>query len=390
MVNRIAASEIKDLLESFPVIMFSGPRQVGKTTLAKEIASLINRPTHYLDLEKEEDLKILKTNSYAYLMALKEACVIIDEVQILPSLFSALRAIVDEHRVPGRFVLLGSANLTLVKGVSETLAGRVIYLDIHQINLLEAKDAGIDMETHWFKGGFPEQLLSKNDKVWRYWTDNFIKSYIYRDINFLFGIDLSPIIIDRLWHVLASQNSGIENIDNIARTVGVSSSTTKKYLEFLEGAFLIHRLPAFYVNNGKRLVKANKLYLRTSGVLHYMLKVKNYTDLQTNMALGASWEGYVIEQIFSMLPPQTRLLYYRTHNGAEMDLVLANGIAVLATIEIKYSNAPELTRGYYESISDLNAPKNFVITPNSVTWQIKDGITVCSLEYFLRNELNEI
>lgn len=387
MIDRFATEEIKELLESFPIIMFSGPRQVGKTTLAKNIAAISNKPTYYLDLEKEEDYNLLKTNAYPFLMSLKDHCVIIDEVQTLPSLFTALRPIIDEHREPGRFVLLGSANLTLVKGVSETLAGRVIYLDIHQINLLEALSANIDTETHWLKGGFPEQLLSKNERIWKVWTENFIKSYIYRDINFLFGIDLSPSIIDRLWNILANQNSGIENAENISRAMGVSSNTTKKYLEFLEGAYLIHRLPAFHINNGKRLVKAPKLYLRTQGVLHYLLKISSMKQLQTNIAVGGSWEGYVIEQIYSLKPEQSRLYYYRTHNGAEVDLVIAHGNEVLATVEIKFATTPSVTRGYFECIEDIKAPKNYIITTGTVKWEMKEGILVCSLEEFLKNEL---
>lgn len=387
MINRYALSEIKELLADFPVVLFSGPRQVGKTTLAREISRVIEKPSCYLDLEKEEDYNLLKNNAYPFLMNLKDSCVIIDEVQSLPSIFSILRPIIDEHRISGRFILLGSANLSLVKGVSETLAGRVVYIDIPQINLLEARSAQIDIQTHWFKGGFPEQLLSKSDRVWRVWTDSFIKSYIYRDINFLFGIDLSPSLIDRIWNILASQNSGIENIENIGRALGVSSNTTKKYLEFLEGAFLIHRLPAFFLNNGKRLVKSPKLYLRTSGILHFLLKIKDANDLQNNIAVGASWEGYVIEQIYTLRPEQSRLYFYKTHNGAEIDLVIAHGNRALATVEIKFATTPSLSKGYYECISDIAAPKNYVITTGSIKWTMNENVCVCSLEDFLLNEL---
>jgi len=387
MVNRVAIDEIKDLLEAFPAIMFSGPRQVGKTTLAKYVEKVSVKPVYYLDLEKEEDYNLLKNNAYEFLVSIKDYCVVIDEVQTLPSIFSALRPIIDEHRVPGRFVLLGSANLSLVKGVSETLAGRIVYLDIHQIDLLEATAAEISLETHWLKGGFPEQLLSKSEKIWKIWTENFIKSYIYRDINFLFGIDLSPIIVDKLWNILASQNSGIENVENISRAIGVSPNTTKKYLEFLEGAYLIHRLPAFHINNGKRLVKSAKLYLRTQGILHFLLKIYNINQLQNNIAVGGSWEGYVIEQIYCLRPTQSRLYYYRTHNGAEVDLIIAHGNNAMATVEIKHSVTPDLTKGYYESIADINAPKNYIICTGKVKWKLKDNIIVCSLEDFLKNEL---
>ena len=191
MIDRENISDLKEILESFPVLALTGPRQVGKTTLAKTLSSLLDKPSHYLDLEKEEDLTLLKGNAYSYFEKFKDHCVIIDETQTLPSLFTVLRPIIDEHRVPGRFVLLGSANLALVRGISETLAGRVIYLEIAQIDLLESLNANISLEDHWFKGGFPEALLSKNTRIWQAWTDSFMKSYIYRDINFLFGIAIA-------------------------------------------------------------------------------------------------------------------------------------------------------------------------------------------------------
>jgi predicted AAA+ superfamily ATPase len=387
MIARRYLDEMKELLEAFPALVLTGPRQVGKTTLAKNISDMLGKPTHYLDMEKPEDHLLLASNAASYLGRFKDYCVIIDEAQVLPELFTALRPIIDEYRIPGRFVLLGSANLALVRGVSETLAGRVIYMEISQIDLLDAANAGISLEDHWFKGGFPEPLLAKNNRIWLAWTDSFMKSYVYRDINLLFGIDLAPTTIDRIWHMLAHLNGSIENAENLSRSLGISSATVKKYLDFLEGAYLIHRLPALYINNGKRLVKSAKIYLRTSGVLHYMLKVKDYIALQTHPALGASWEGYVLEQLYTMRPDRTNWYHYRTHNGAEVDMVLVHGNTPIACIEVKYTNAPVLSRGFYECIADLKTAKNFVITPSSKTWDIRDGILACSLAHFLKEEL---
>lgn len=388
MISREDTADLADYLTFFPAIMLMGPRQVGKTTLAHSLAEKLNKPVIYLDMEIEEDKKILSSNAHSYLMAHKDHCVVIDEAQALPELFTYLRPIIDAHRVPGRFILLGSANPTLVKRISETLAGRINYLEIGQINLKEALNANIPLEDHWFKGGFPEALLVKNHKFWMAWMDSFVKSYIYRDLNFLFGIDLSPTIIDKIWNLLAQLNSGIENVENFSRSLGVSSNTVKKYIDFLEGAYLIHKLPALHVNNGKRLVKSPKLYLRTSGVLHYLLKIKDKDALKVSPHLGASWEGYVVEQLYLNRPSTANWHYYRTHNGAEVDLVLVQGNTPVASVEIKYTNAPDFTRGLYECIADLKTTYNYVITPSSATWT-NGNITVCSLENFLKNEIDK-
>ena len=387
MINREAIHELSEFLESFPAIMLTGPRQVGKTTLAHSLSLSVNKPLHYMDLENSDDLNILATNANAFLTSLKDHCVVIDEAQVLPPLFTYLRPIIDAHRVPGRFILLGSANPVLVKAISETLAGRIYYIEIGQITLLEALKEGISLEDHWYKGGFPEALLTKSPKIWRAWMDGFIKSYIYRDINFLFGIDLSPVIIDRLWTMLAQLNASIENAENLSRSLGISSTTVKKYLDFLEGAYLINRLPAWYVNNGKRLVKSAKIYLRTSGILHYLLKIDDAKSLNTHHALGASWEGYVFEQVYLSRPPLTRWYHYRTHNGAEVDLVLVQGNTPVACLEIKYTNAPVLSRGFYECIEDLKTVKNFVIIPKGISWKMNEKVTVISLREFLEKEL---
>jgi len=390
MIEKDSTHELVELLQHFPAVMLTGPRQIGKTTLAKSIATTQANPIKYLDLENEDDFKILESNAQAYLTSLEDHCVIIDEAQVLPKLFTWLRPIIDANRRPGRFILLGSADPALVKGISETLAGRVIYQQIGQIKLTEALGNGISQEIHWFKGGFPEALLSKSDSVWNYWTQSFISSYIYRDLNLFFGINLTPKTIEKVWAMLAHLNSQLENTEAIGKSLGITGTTVKRYLDFLEGAYLIHRLPSWYVNASKRLVRSPKLYLRTPGILHYLLNIPNFISLQTHPALGASWEAYVVEQIYLHKTAQTSLYFYRTHNGAEVDLVFVQGIHPVATVEIKYTNAPILTKGYYESLNDLKTKKNYVVTPSAECWQMKENVTVCSLAYFLKNVLRGV
>ncbi len=389
MITRDDINDLVEYLSFFPSIMLTGPRQVGKTTLAHSLAERLNKPVLYLDMENEEEKKILATNAHSFLMSHKDYCVVIDEAQALPELFTYLRPIIDAYREPARFILLGSANPALVKKISETLAGRIYYHEIAQINLLEADTAAISLEDHWFKGGFPESLLVKSSKIWMAWMDSFVKSYIYRDLNFLFGIDLSPTVIDKIWNLLAKLNGGIENMENFSRNLGVSSATVKKYIDFLEGAYLIHKLPALHINNGKRLLKSPKIYLRTPGVLHYLLKIKDKEALKMSPHVGASWEGYVVEQLYLNRPSIANWYYYRTHNGAEVDLVLLQGNTPVACVEIKYTNAPDLSRGFYECIADLKTTNNYVITPSSATWTTKENITICSITNFLKNEIDK-
>lgn len=385
MINRFALSELDAYLEDFPILVLLGPRQVGKTTLAK---SLKKGECHYMDLEDPDDLFALSQNPKAFLSGLVGKTVILDEVQTFPPIFKILRSMVDAHRVAGRFVLLGSADPSLVVGVSESLAGRILTTEIVQITLKEALAHNISMEEHWFKGGFPEPLLFTSSKKWTLWTENFIQTYVFRDLNSFFGINLNPQTIQRLWNMLAHLNSEVENKEKLGRSLGLTGTTVKKYIDFMVGAYLIRRLPPWYTNKGKRLVKSPKIYLRTSGILHYLLRLKDYEDLQKHPAVGASWEGYVVEQIISHLPEKYEAFYYRTQNGAELDLVLVEGIKPVMGIEIKFTNTPSLSRGFYTSIDDLGVEKAMVITP-SIPHEIDltKKVKICSLHTFLEKYL---
>ena len=390
MIDRLIYTDLTEIVDNFPALMLFGPRQIGKTTLAKELALRLPKKAHYFDLEKENDLQVFKANAFDFLASIQDDIVVLDEVQTHPPLLSSLRAVIDHHRVSGRFILLGSADPSLVKGISESLAGRVIYKEINQIGLIEADNFGIPMHHHWFRGGFPEALLLKSDRMWNEWTQSFISSYVYRDMNQLFGINLSPQLVLKLWSMLVHVNSSLENMESLGRSLGISGTSVKKYLDYMQGAYLIRRLTPWYQNNGKRLIKSPKLYVRTPAILHHLLQIASYNDLQTHPAIGASWEGYVVEQLHIHLPASLQLYFYRTQNGAEVDVVIVKGVKAIACIEIKYSDAPILSRGVHECIKDLQTEHNFVLTPNSHTYTTKENIKVVSLLNFLKEDMEQL
>jgi uncharacterized protein len=388
MIQRNLDSIIRKLLKQYPAVAILGPRQVGKTTLAKQIASDKKNNTIYLDMEKSSDKNLLH-DAHAYLELHQNKCVIIDEVQLMPELFSALRPLIDEHRKPGRFILLGSASPALVKGVSETLAGRISYKELSPIGISELPTT-VTMRKHWLRGGFPDALLVRNDAVSFQWIDDFIRSFVERDMEMLFGISISNNTLQKLWTMLAHTSGNVWNAETYARSLGVTAPTVLRYLDYLEGSFMIRRLQPWFINTKKRLVKSPKVYVRDTGILHQLLNINSYDDLLSHPIVGASWEGYVIEQIAQNISPNVQLYFYRTHDGSECDLVLVKGITPIACIEIKHSNSPSLSKGYNVCIDDLNTKQNFVITPASKTAPIGNSITVCNLNDFINNYLPNI
>jgi predicted AAA+ superfamily ATPase len=384
LIIRNLASQLRNRLKKSPAIAILGPRQVGKTTLAKELSN----DYIYLDMENPRDVAKLQ-DAYTFLESLQNHTVIIDEVQLLPTLFSLLRPLIDAKRTPGRFILLGSASPELVKGVSETLAGRISYNELCTIGLTELPDA-IVFEQHWFRGGFPESLLSENDLLSKEWIDDFIVSYVERDLAKMFGVDLAPTLLRNFWNMLAHLNGNLFNGESFARSLGVSAPTVNRYLDFLEGGFLIRRLQPWFVNAKKRLIKSPKTYIRDTGILHRLLNIPGYNDLFGHPGVGASWEGYVIEQVYQIKGKQTDLFFYRTQTGAECDLILVQGITPLACIEIKLSNAPSISKGFISCIKDLEPKYKYIITPNSETYTSSNDITVTNIKNFLLNILPQI
>ena len=388
MIERRLQKEIIALLKQFPAVAILGARQVGKTTLAKQIAGLQKKTSLYLDLENPLDLRRL-ADPYTFLSDNKDKFIIIDEVQTIPSLFAVLRSIIDEDRRNGRFILLGSASPQLVKGVSESLAGRIAYRELSPISFVELP-VKISRNKHWLRGGFPAPLLARSDKVASEWMSNFIRSYVERDLSFLFGVDLTGNIIRRILSMLAHVNGSVWNAEMMARSLGITAPTVNRYIDFLEGAFLVHRLPAFFVNTRKRLVKAPKVYIRDSGLLHQLTDVHTMFSLKGHPVVGSSWEGYVVEQVKELKPAGLDLYYYRTQAGAEFDMVLAKGIHPVACAEIKLNNAPVISKGNYQSIADLKTKKNFVIVPDVDEYKTKDGIIICNIATFLTKYLPKL
>ncbi|MDZ4666252.1 MAG: ATP-binding protein [bacterium] len=391
MIIRLIEEKAEKLLKQFPAVGIIGPRQCGKTTIAKLIQKKGKaKNAVYFDLESPQDFRKFD-NAELFLIAHQDNQVIIDEVQRMPDLFPLLRSLIDKKRNSGRFLLLGSASPELVKGSSESLAGRIYYIEATPFLLIELPDKPNILKKHWFRGGFPGAWMAKNDEIYFNWMDGFARTFIERDLNQLFGISFSPQLMFKLWRMLAHYHGGIWNAQSFAKGLDVSSITVNRYLDYLQGAFMVRKLQPYFHNTAKRLVKSPKVYIRDSGLLHYLLDIHHAKNLQYHPQLGYSWEGYVIEQIISLLPSTVQPYYYRTHDGAEIDLILVKGIKPIASIEIKYSEKPSLSKSYTESIKDLNTKHNYIITTgNEKPWPVNKILQAVGLREFLLNILPKI
>jgi uncharacterized protein len=379
MIKRLITHRILRDLNWSPIIGLVGPRQVGKTTLARYLETQISKPTIYLDLELREDWFKLE-DAQSYLTSHVDKCVLIDEIQIRPELFALLRALTDQKREPARFILLGSASPHIVKLNTETLAGRIAYHELTPFSFSEIKSL-YSQEEHWIKGGFPGSLLASETFISRKWLDDFAETFIHRDLTRL-GFAVSATTVRNMLLMLAHLHGDQLNSSSLANSLGVTHPTVNKYLELLEGSFLIRRLPPYYKNIGKRLTKSPKIYIRDSGLLHYLLRV--------NPAIGASWEGYVIEQIMREAPEFSDFYYYRTQNGAEIDLLMITPSGKMVCIEIKFSVSPSISKGFYQSVEDLQPHYKYVITPSGERFDRDDKLRICPLNIFLEQELQTL
>lgn len=383
MIERQIQGDILKKLKMFPAVCLLGARQVGKTTMAKQLAKRSSRKSIYLDLENPRDVAKL-SDAYTFLDLQKDKLVIVDEVQRMPELFAMLRSLIDEHRKPGRFLLLGSANPQLMKGVSETLAGRIFYAELYPFGLPEIRLPEKNMMKHWFRGGFPGSYLAKSQKESTAWLNSFVTTYVEKELNDIFGVSFPRQVIRHFWMMLAHSNASTWNAEVFARSLGITGPTVNKYLDYLEASFMIRRLPAWFYNAKKRIVKAPKVYLADTGILHALCGLNEPESIYGHPIIGASWEGYVIEQVYQQKSLDVDLYYYRTQNGAESDMVIVKNGKPLCCVEIKFSNSPAISQGFYNCIEDLGTKRNFVVTPGSDRYKKQSDIEVIGLYNFLK------
>lgn len=378
--KRKVTTQILDDLSFFPSVGIIGPRQVGKTTLAKKLQEDIQSESIYLDLELDSD-RIRLEDAESYLKLHEEKCIIIDEIQRMPQLFPLLRALIDQDRRPARFILLGSASPELIRGTSETLAGRIAYTELSPLTFSEVSDK-IPLEEHWLKGGYPEVLKATLDTHRQRWMKSYVQTYVFRDLREL-GINISTELLQKLLQMLTTVHGNMLSMSGLARSLGVTSPTVSRYIDVLEGSFLIRRLQPYSVNISKRLVKSPKFYFCDSGMFHYLSKIQTFETLLGHIFVGASWEGYVIEQVIRQVSDDWQFFFYRTHAGAECDLFGISPTGKRICIEIKRSNIPTVSKGFYESIKDLTANEMYVIIPSGESYTKNDGIQIMNLPDFL-------
>jgi len=377
IIQRTLSAKIESSIENSSVTAILGARQVGKTTLAKSIIALYKN-VKYLDLEKNSDLELL-TNEEQYFNLNKNTFLFcIDEIQLKPGLFKTLRSFVDENKEM-RFLILGSASPELLRQSSESLAGRIFYYELNPFTFSEIKKIKSLTEYHLL-GGFPKSILATVETAFE-WLQNFIKTFLERDLQ-TFGYTLPPLIIRRLWVMIAHLNGQLLNHASLSRSMGIDEKTVKKYIDILHHTYMLRLLPPYFVNVKKRLVKSPKIYLRDTGILHSLLNIKTYNDLYANPIYGTSWETLVIENIISKYNDWEHY-FYRTADGAEIDLVLIKGLNVIA-IEIKTSLTPKVGKGFWIAIKDIKATQLFIIAPVSQIYPYKNDVMVYPLEEFLK------
>ena len=354
-----------------------GPRQTGKTTLAGVIAE--QRASTYLDLEDIADREKL-TDASLYLSGHAEDLVILDEVQRAPELFQTLRGLIDKERRrdirAGRFLLLGSASIDLLKQSGESLAGRIAYVELGPFNVLEVE--GDASETLWVRGGFPDSFLAESDEASAVWRENFVRTYLERDIPQL-GPRVPAETLRRFWTMLAHLQGGMFNAAQLARSLAIDGKTVARYLDLLVDLLLVRRLPPFHANVGKRLVKSPKVYVRDSGIVHTLLGLDDRDAVLGHPVAGGSWEGFVLENLLGAAPERVKPWFYRTAAGAEIDLVLELPAGDLWAVEIKRGLAPRLDKGFHHARLDLNPKRSFIVYSGVERYPKGEGVEVIGL-----------
>ena len=371
-IERRLLVPVRERLEQFPAVALLGPRQIGKTSLALELGRLM--PSVYLDLEAAADRAKL-ADPALYLSALGDRLVILDEVQRMPELFAALRGLIDAGRRQGqrsgRFLLLGSASVELIRQASESLAGRIAYLDLAGLSVLEVNSN--HMETLWIRGGFPDSFLAASDQASALWRENFIRTYLERDVPQL-GPRIPAETLRRFWVMLAHHQGSLLNAAELGRSLGVDGKTIARYLDLLVDLLLVRRLQPLHANVAKRLVKSAKVFVRDSGLLHSLLGLDDRDAVYGHPVVGGSWEGFVVETLLSVAPERCGAWFYRTAAGAEMDLVLDLPGGQRWGIEVKRGLEPKLGKGFHQARVDLSPDRTFVVVPAEDRYPLGDGV----------------
>ena len=377
MIARQLLSQVERSLSEVPAVVLVGPRQVGKTTLALAIADRVGGL--YLDLESDSDRAKLD-DPELYLSQHTDRLVVLDEVHRVPGLFSTLRGLIDGARRRGRrqglYLLLGSASLDLLRQSGESLAGRISHHELSGINVLEAP--GQKGEQLWLRGGFPDSLLASSDAASLRWRQDFVRTYLEREIP-QFGPRIASETLRRLWQMLGHQQGGLLNVAQLARNVGIDSRTAAGYTDLLVDLLLLRRLQPWHANLGKRLVKSPKIYLRDSGLLHALLGIADTEQLFGHPVVGASWEGFVIDNLLSAAPRAAEPSFFRTAAGAEIDLLLTWPDGQQWAIEIKRSLRPRPERGFHQACADLRPTRRWVIYPGAERYPIAETIEAMPL-----------
>ncbi len=366
MIVRWAESQLRERLADYSAVALLGPRQVGKTTLARTVAESWPQSV-YLDLERPADLRRL-SDADAYLRAQSGHLVVIDEVHRAPGLFEVLRGVIDDNRrfghKTGQFLLLGSASLDLTTLSAESLAGRLSYLDLAGINVDEAAHAGYEEADVWLRGGFPDSLTARSDAVSLRWRLDLIRSYLERDIP-MFAPRLPAHTLRRLWTMVAHTSGGLLNASRLAAGLGVSSPTVDRYLDLLADLGLVRRVSPWHLNIGKRITKAPKVFVRDTGLLHALLEIESHHDLAGHPAVGSSFESLVVETLIDAVGDGYGAHHYRTSTGDGVDLVLVAGGRPRIAIEAKRSTSPTVSAGFHRACADLEVPHRYVVHPST-------------------------
>lgn len=367
MIPRYAVPAVRDRLASSAAVLLLGPRQVGKTTLAREVVGALAPDAAYLDLERPADRRRLE-DADAYLRGRGRQLTVLDEVHRVPELFDVLRGVIDDNRRDGfrtgQFLLLGSASLDLMTMTSESLAGRVAHVDLAGVNVDEAAAVGLDSEMAWVRGGFPDSLTAVDDAASLGWREDLMRSYLEREVP-MFAPRIPAETLRRLWTMLAHASGGLLNASRLAQSLGVSAPTVDRYIDLLVDLGLVRRLTPWHTNTGKRLTKSPKIHVRDSGLIHALLSLETRDDVLGHPAAGPSFESFVVECAITALAPGWQAHHYRTAGGDEIDLVLVRGGRPRIALEVKRSTAPTVSAGFRRAVADLGVDEAFVVRPDA-------------------------